>query len=368
MMPEPPPAGLLPRLDAPLWRRRKRPPFGPREGGRPVPAFTGGRTTGRPARVDLLTTGRYTLLVGNVRELALKIKVSGPVKLGEPMREHTSFRIGGPADLYVAPRTWEELAHTHALCCAHGIPVFLLGGGSNLLVSDHGIRGAVIDLTGIRGMERTGNTVSALCGTPISDLAEFAHSQGLSGLEFTYFLPGTVGGALWMNARCYDRSMSDVLIHADALRLKDTAPTPERFTCSPSQWGYKLSPFQTMEAAILGGCFRLSEGDPSRIRALMEGYRADRESKGHFLHPCAGSVFKNDRAFGAPTGKLIDEIGLKGTRRGGAQIAPYHGNIIINIGGAAAADVLALIELVENEVERKLGFRLAREVILAGEW
>lgn len=287
------------------------------------------------------------------------------------MKDHTSFRIGGPADLYAAPHTQEELASTCALCRAHGVPIFLLGGGSNLLVSDRGVRAAVIDLSGIRAMERSGSTVHALCGTPISDLSEFALSHGLTGLEFAYSLPGTVGGALWMNARCYDRSVSDVLIDAEAMRLDDTGPestAPTRIPCSPGEWGYKLSPFQAMDAAILGGSFRLEEGDPVRIRAAMQEYRADREKKGHFLHPCAGSVFKNDRSFGAPTGKLVDQLGLKGRKAGGAQIAPYHGNIIINLGGATAADVLALIEMVENEVERKLGLRLQREVILAGEW
>ena len=296
------------------------------------------------------------------------------------MKEHTSFRIGGPADLYAAPRTPEETARACALCKAHGVPILLLGGGSNLLVSDRGIRGAVIDLSGIRAMEVNGSTVSALCGTPISELSELALSHGLSGLEFAYSLPGTVGGALWMNARCYERSISDVLAHADALPLggsgpkgaakasPEAPPEPVRIPFSPGQWGYKLSPFQAMDAAILGGCFRLEEGDPARIRRMMREYRADREKKGHFLHPCAGSVFKNDRSFGAPTGKLIDQLGLKGRKAGGAQIAPYHGNIIINLGGASALDVLELIELVENEVERKLGFRLQREVILAGEW
>ncbi len=291
------------------------------------------------------------------------------------MQDHTSFRIGGPADLYAAPRTQVELARTCALLQAHGVPIFLLGGGSNLLVSDRGVRGAVIDLSGIRGMERSGSTVRALCGTPISDLSEFALSHGLAGLEFAYMLPGTVGGALWMNARCYDRSVSDVLVDADALPLgagspgeSGPEPVPARFPFSAAQWGYKLSPFQAMDAVILGGSFRLEEGDPARIRAAMHEYRADREKKGHFLHPCAGSVFKNDRSFGAPTGKLVDQLGLKGRKAGGAQIAPYHGNIIVNLGGATAADVLALIEMVENEVERKLGFRLQREVILAGEW
>ena len=136
----------------------------------------------------------------------------------------------------------------------------------------------------------------------------------------------------------------------------------------PSEWRYKVSPFQRMRGVILRAGFRLSPGDPRPIEARMKSHRADRESKGHFLYPCAGSVFKNNRAFGAPTGQLVDSLGLKGRSIGGAQIAPYHGNIVINTGGATARDVRALIELMETEVLRELGLRLEREVILAGEW
>ncbi|HEY9594852.1 MAG TPA: UDP-N-acetylenolpyruvoylglucosamine reductase, partial [Spirochaetia bacterium] len=124
----------------------------------------------------------------------------------------------------------------------------------------------------------------------------------------------------------------------------------------------------TVDGLILEATFRLVPGDPSRIRAAMEEHRRDRVSKGHFLFPCAGSVFKNNRAFGAPTGRLVDSLGLKGLAIGGAQVAPFHGNIIVNTGAATAADVRALIERVEEEVARRLGFALEREVILVGDW
>jgi len=133
-------------------------------------------------------------------------------------------------------------------------------------------------------------------------------------------------------------------------------------------WGYKKSPFQDRATLILSASFRLTPGDAARMRGAMQSYRQDRERKGHFLHPCAGSIFKNNRAFGAPSGQLIDSLGLKGTRIGDAQVAPYHGNIFINTGAARASDMLALIEQVEAAVRTRLGFKLEREVILAGDW
>jgi UDP-N-acetylmuramate dehydrogenase len=281
------------------------------------------------------------------------------------MSRHTSFRIGGPADLYVAPGSAAEVAGITAACARESLPCFLLGGGTNILVSDKGIRGVVVDLSGLAGCDVEDTLVSARCGTPISEAAELARDRGLSGLEFAYSLPGSVGGAVWMNARCYDRQMSDLLEYVEVM---DRQGAVQRERIDPAQWAYKLSPFQADGRVILAAGMRLAPGDGTAISAAMEEHRADRVRKGHFLHPCAGSVFKNNRAFGAPTGKIIDSLGLKGLRVGDAQIAPFHGNIIINTGNAAAQDVLSLILLMEEEVEKRLGFRLEREVILAGEW
>jgi UDP-N-acetylmuramate dehydrogenase len=303
--------------------------------------------------------------VSTLRELAAKIKIDGVLRLQEPMAGHTSFGIGGPADLYAAPANVDDLRTLLGQCARASLPYFLLGGGTNLLVSDAGIRGVVIDLSSLGGMEADGNLLTACCGAPVSSVSELALGRGLSGMEFAYALPGTVGGAVWMNARCYEREVSDILAFVEYL---DEDLQHQRMAMDSAQWSYKRSPFQSMAGVILRAGLMLEPGEPERIRQRMQSNRLDREQKGHFLFPCAGSVFKNDRAFGAPTGRLVDSLGLKGRRIGGAQVAPFHGNIIINTGGATARDVLALIELVEQQVRTRLGFGLQREVVLAGQW
>jgi UDP-N-acetylmuramate dehydrogenase len=315
--------------------------------------------------MDLCPPGRYYRPVASVEKLAAKIKLRGRVGAAEPMRAHTSFRLGGPADLYLVPSDLEDLAAALSILRDEGVPAFLLGGGTNLLVADRGIRGAVVDLTGIRGLMPGADTISALCGTPMDDAAGSARDHGLSGMEFAASLPGSVGGAVWMNARCYGSEIADVLESVESL---DASLVPRRRVVEPGAWGYKRSPFQSTGEVIVRAVFRLRPGDRRTIGEQMQRHRHDREAKGHFLHPCAGSVFKNDRSFGTPTGKLIDELGLKGLAVGGAQVAPYHGNIIVNLGGATAADVRALIERVEQEVADRLGLHLEREVILAGDW
>jgi len=306
--------------------------------------------------------------VGTVRELAGKIKIDGELRLDEPMRAHSSFRLGGPADLYAAPAHAGDLERLLRALSRERVPFFLLGGGTNILVSDRGIRGAVVDLGRISGIEGHNGLVTAFCGAPVSSVSEFARSRGLAGMEFAYSLPGSVGGAVWMNARCYDREVSDVLEFVESLIPAAGGSTPRRRGVDREEWGYKRSPFQGNRECILRAGFRLEPGDPAAIEAAMRAHRQDRERKGHFLFPCAGSVFKNNRDFGAPTGALIDSLGLKGRSAGGARIAPFHGNIIVNTGDAKAADVLALIELAEEEVEKRLGLRLEREVQLVGEW
>jgi UDP-N-acetylmuramate dehydrogenase len=293
-------------------------------------------------------------------------KVGLPARLDEPMSEHSSFRIGGPADLYVLPADAAEAAEVLRVCTREGVPVFLLGGGTNILVSDRGVRGTVVDLSRLAGIRVQDSLVTALAGTPVSDVSEEACTRGLSGLEFAYSLPGSVGGAVWMNARCYGGEISDVLERADYLHGDDLQS--RRYEKNSADWGYKKSPFRVNRRVVLSASFRLRPGDPAEMRQKMKSYREDRERKGHFLHPCAGSIFKNNRAFGAPTGQLVDSLGLKGTRIGDAQIAPYHGNIFINTGNARASDMRTLIEKVEQEARARLGFELEREVILVGEW
>ena len=292
-------------------------------------------------------------------------KIEGSARMDEPMADHSSFRIGGPADLYVLPADEQEAAMVLRVCAQELVPVFILGGGTNILVSDRGIRGVVVDLSRLTGTRAEGTLLVARAGTPVSAAAEFALGQGLSGMEFAYALPGSLGGAVWMNARCYGAEISGVLEHVDYL---DSDLQPQRYRMKREDWSYKHSPFQDARRVILSAALRLAPGNSVEMQALMLSHSADRERKGHFLHPCAGSIFKNNRAFGAPTGQLIDSLGMKGTRLGGAQVAPFHGNIFINTGDARASDMRALIQLVAREVRTRLGLELEMEVILVGDW
>jgi UDP-N-acetylmuramate dehydrogenase len=308
-------------------------------------------------------------LVHTVGEILERIKLSGPVRYDEPLSRHTSFRIGGPADAFVSPAGVEELARLFAAVRAAALPCFVLGAGANILVADRGIRGVVIDMSAIRGCGvrpvAGGHLLTALAGTPVDEACNLALEQGLSGLEFLFSMPGSIGGSVWMNARCYGRSLSDILVTVDYL---DEAGRRRSLESDPGLYDYKRSPFQEQPLLIVEAAVRLEQGDREEIRRRMQEHREDREAKGHFLYPCAGSIFKNDRRFGSPTGRIIDSLGLKGERVGAAQVSELHGNIIVNRGGARAADVLALIRRIETRVRESLGFALEREVRLVGEW
>ncbi len=305
----------------------------------------------------------------NVGKIRKKINLPCPVSYDEPMSRHTSFRIGGPADIFITPQSAEEAAQVYGLLGEQGIPTFILGAGANILVSDLGIRAAVIDMSGLQGcsVSRTGPDVSleALAGTAMSEASALALEHGLSGLEFIYSMPGSVGGSVWMNARCYGRSISEVLLGVNYVepsgRIATMYVEPERFS-------YKYSPFQDRACLILGASFALEPGDRQEMGQRMESIKRDREQKGHFLYPCAGSIFKNNRDFGNPTGKLIDSLGLKGRCIGGACVSQLHGNIIVNTGAARAEEVFQLIRLLETEVHRAHGFQLDREILLVGQW
>ena len=301
----------------------------------------------------------------NVGKIAKKINLPCPVSYDEPMSRRTSFRIGGPADMYIAPRSQEEAAQSYRLLAEREIPVFVLGAGANILVSDLGIRGAVIDMGGLQGCSVSRTTLVALAGTPMSEASALALEHGLSGLEFIYSMPGSVGGSVWMNARCYGRSISQVLLR---VRYSGTSGRIATMEVDQGRFGYKSSPFQSSKSLILEATFALVEGERGQMEEKMRWIKRDRERKGHFLYPCAGSIFKNNRDFGDPTGKLIDSLGLKGRCNGGACVSELHGNIIVNTGSATAEEVFQLIRLLESEVHKAYGFQLDREILLVGQW
>jgi UDP-N-acetylmuramate dehydrogenase len=178
-------------------------------------------------------------------------------------------------------------------------------------------------------------------------------------------LPGTVGGAVWMNARCWGKSTSDVISGVEVLD-KNFNPVFEPFNAD--EWAYKTSPYQNKKTLILSVHFSLRRGEQAAIRSQMVEYRLEREKKGHFRYPSAGSVFKNNPLFGKSSGKIIDELGLRGMQIGGARVADWHGNFIINTGNATSSDIRALTLKIQNEARRRLGIELDSEILFIGDW
>ncbi|MDZ7795184.1 MAG: UDP-N-acetylmuramate dehydrogenase [Spirochaetia bacterium] len=301
----------------------------------------------------------------NVGDIVKKINISGQVKLHEPMNRHTSFQIGGPADIYTVPADEADIVLIAGVAHSEGVPLFVLGAGANILVSDKGMRGMVLDMSRFAGIEVKGQQLHCGTGAEISHVAEIAAQHSLSGLEFIYKMPGSVGGALWMNARCYGQSISEV---PGTVHYLDDALSHQNLTLPDPRFAYKKSPFQGSSAILLSLDLRLQTADYAAIWARMQEVQEDRRSKGHFEHPSAGSVFKNNRSFGMPSGKILDELGLRGFRRGGAQIAPFHANIIINNGTASAEDVRGLILHAQKVAYEKRNIVLEPEIRLVGDW
>jgi UDP-N-acetylmuramate dehydrogenase len=296
------------------------------------------------------------------------------IRYNEQMAEYTTFKVGGPADCWLSPYG-EDFPQFSAslLCMAHtaGIPVFILGGGANIVVSDNGIRGIVLDTSAWKGKTLTEEGLVFRSGTSIDEAVDCAVGDCLSGLEFLAGMPGTIGGAVYMNARCYDREIADVLVWTEVLDfaacVDGSMPEIKRIAANKEDFGYKRSPFQGKDCLILSSCFRARHGNKERILDEMKKNRQDRKEKGHYLFPCAGSAFKNNRDFGKPTGQIIDELGMKGFSVGGAQIAPFHGNIVINTGGATSSEISSLMNEVSEKVKTATGFVLEPEIIFVGE-
>lgn len=293
---------------------------------------------------------------------------SGKILFEEPMSRHTTFKIGGPVPVFFEPADVDSLLVLLNKIKTAGVRFFILGGGSNLVFCDQGFDGVVISMASLNqivGFEQPDGNVFVSCGAgaTMAQLVNYCTEHQLSGAEQFAGLPGTLGGALFMNARCFDRSVSDLFVDAYYIDLNDF--TEQHLTYSKSDWDYKQSPFQNTNKLILQANLRLEKSDKTKeeINSICKKYTEERISKGHFKFPSAGSVFRNNHEFGAPSGKLIDECGLKGTQIGQAQIAPFHGNFIINLGGATQKDVNSLVELTVNRVREKFGFTLQSEII-----
>ena len=286
-----------------------------------------------------------------------------PIRMGEPMSRHTTFRIGGPAELFACPKTPEEVTALLSACKQDGLPYFILGRGSNLLVGDGGIPGLTIAMEGLSRIQVEGNLLCAQAGATLSAVCLAAREAGLAGLEFAYGIPGQVGGGVYMNAGAYGGELKDVL---ESVEFLDEDGKEHTFTVQQLELGYRHSYFTGKRCVILSARFRLQRDPdgPEAVKARMEEIYDRRKEKQPLEWPSAGSTFK--RPEGAYAAALIDQCGLKGFQVGGARVSEKHAGFVINTGDAICADVLALIGEVQRIVREKTGFVLEPEVEVTG--
>ena len=284
------------------------------------------------------------------------------ILIDEPMARHTTFRVGGPADVFFMPESDAQVIAALAAARDAGVNAYIIGNGSNLIVRDGGIRGLVIALgDGMSKITREGDTIEAQAGASLAKVAGFAQGEGLSGLEFASGIPGTLGGGCAMNAGAYGGQLSDVLIDARVL----TDGEVKTLSRDALQMGYRTSlPLRT-GGVVLSARFELRPDDPEAIAARMRELNARRRDKQPLNYPSAGSTFK--RPEGHFAGALIEQSGLKGRAVGGAQVSEKHAGFIVNTGGAAASDILELIDVVRGEVQSRFGVTLETEVRVLGE-
>ncbi len=307
-------------------------------------------------------TASYEKLRSLITEYNNSGKGQITVRENEPMSAHTSFRIGGTADLFLIPQDEESLVSLAGMIKLTDTRAFFLGNGTNLLFSDEGYRGAVVSFAELRGIKVDGNRITAGAGASLTTVCKTARDSSLTGMETAYGIPGSVGGAVYMNAGAYGGQIADVL---ETSRFLDT-DTLEigEITLDEHRFGYRESIYKHTNRIVLSATFSLSYGDKDEIGARMNEIMQRRVDKQPLEYPSAGSVFK--RPEGHFAGQLIEESGLKGLTVGGAQVSEKHAGFIINKGGATEKDVRGLIEKIIETIEKNYGFRLETEVISVG--
>lgn len=285
------------------------------------------------------------------------------VRLCERLADHTTFAIGGPADVFVEPINMDELSFALQTIHSMDVPLTILGGGSNMLVRDGGIRGVVVSLRHMtQVMECEGNQIVIGAGYMLKDASEFAYEQGLTGLEFAIGIPGTIGGAVFMNAGAYDGEMSNIVTEVHAV---DRYGQRKVYPLEKLQFAYRHSVFQQNGEVIGEVVMTLQPGDKETIRKRMDDLTHRRESKQPLEFASAGSTFK--RPPGHFVGTLIEQTGLKGLAVGDARVSEKHAGFVINAGHASARDVLALIQEIQRQVYEHHGVELEPEVRMIGE-
>lgn len=280
----------------------------------------------------------------------------------QPLKNYTYTHLGGNADYFVTPETYEQVQLIVKLAKEEDVPFTLIGNGSNLIIKDGGIRGIVLNLGNLSSIETTTTTIVAQSGARIIDVSREALKQTLTGLEFACGIPGSVGGALYMNAGAYGGEIKDVLISAVVV---DPSGELHRLAAEELDLTYRSSNIPNHGYIVLEATFSLEKGNYEEIKSVMDDLTFKRESKQPLEYPSCGSVFKRPPGYFA--GKLIQDSGLQGTRMGGAEVSRKHAGFIVNVNHSSAGDYIHLIEHVQKTVKEKFGVQLEREVRIIGE-
>lgn len=301
-----------------------------------------------------------------MENIKIDIEKSGIVnyRLNEPMKQHTSFKVGGPADVFFEPGDVEELRRTMRFVRENKLPYYIIGNGTNLLVGDKGIRGAVIKVGESFGSIQIDEEKATVeCGVLLSTLSKAVAKQNLTGLEFASGIPGYLGGAIAMNAGAYGGEMKDVVEWVEVL---DENLNIQRYTNSEMEFRYRGSIVEPRGLIVIRCGLKLKKGDPEQISATMADLNQKRKTKQPLHLPSAGSTFKRPAGYFA--GKLIEDAGLRGFGIGGAQVSELHCGFVVNIGDATAKDVLDLIRHIQSAVYDKFQVKLETEVKILGEF
>lgn len=284
------------------------------------------------------------------------------IRQNEPMSVHTTFQVGGPAEVFALPHTERALAAVLKAARVAQAELTVIGRGSNLLVRDEGVRGVVVCTCALNGIRVEGDCITAFAGATMAQLAQTALRVGLTGAEFAAGIPGTVGGGAFMNAGAYDGEMKNIVTRTIYL---DENGRLGSLQGEENAFGYRTSAYKSHpERTIVSVQMELKQGDPAQIRAKMEDFAARRREKQPLSYPSAGSTFKRPTGYFA--GQLIENAGLKGFTVGGAQVSEKHAGFVINCGGATCADLMALIAEVQRRVKENSGVELECEIRLIG--
>ena len=301
---------------------------------------------------------KYGKFVGLFREFYNKDNI----KIDEKLSGYVNFKVGGPADILLIPDSKEQVKKSIGICRENNIPVYVIGNGSNILVRDGGFRGVVISLKGVHNITVNDERIEAECGVMLKEVSDKAMENSLTGFEFACGIPGTIGGAVFMNAGAYDGEISHVI---ESVEVIDENCNIINLTNEELDFGYRSSLVMKKGYIVLSAVFKLKKGQVKTIKELVNDLTNKRESKQPLEYPSAGSTFKRPTGYFA--GKLIQDAGLKGYSIGGAAVSEKHSGFVINKGNATAKDITDLIEHIQDEVKKQFGVDLHTEVRIIGE-